>query len=245
MKKNFTHSYFNKAFKSLLAFCVVLLMSISASAQTTATEDFENETTVDEATPHTFSESGISFSSTLKYNNGGNFGFNNSLAYIYLNNTTDGVGRSGTITISNASTSFKINTFASYVGLNTNGFTPTNGTITFVGTLVGGSTLTATVNVASTGSVPSGQTREANNMVNGLSFAGTALNGVFITSLSVQSSASVQFIQLDHINFTTQAVVTNQFSINDVSQNEGNFGTSNYTFTYTTIQFVLLNTFWV
>ena len=45
--------------------------------------------------------------------------------------------------------------------------------------------------------------------------------------------SSVQFIQLDHINFTTQVVVTNQFSINDVSQNEGNSGTSNYTFTIT------------
>lgn len=54
MKTIFTNSCFNKAFRSLLAFCVVLLMSISASAQTTATEDFENETTVDEATPHTF-----------------------------------------------------------------------------------------------------------------------------------------------------------------------------------------------
>ena len=90
------------------------------------------------------------------------------------------MGQTGTITISNANTSFKINSFAAYVGSNSTGSVATNGTITFVRTLVGGSTLTATVNVASTGSVPSGQTREANNMVNGLSFAGTALDGVVL-----------------------------------------------------------------
>ena len=67
MKTIFTNSYFNNTFKSLLVFCTVLLMSINAFAQVTATEDFENETTAVDATPHTFSESGISFSTTLKY----------------------------------------------------------------------------------------------------------------------------------------------------------------------------------
>ena len=234
MKTIFTNSYFNNTFKSLPVFCTVLLMSINAFAQVTATEDFENETTAVDATPHTFSESGISFSTTLKYQrNTGNYGFGASTSYISIRNATNGVGQTETITVSNASTSFKINSFAAYIGSNPAGSVATNGSITFVGTLVGGGTAAAVVNVASTGTVPSGQTRESNLMVNGLSFAGTALNGVYITSLSVQSSATVQWIQLDHINFTTQAVVNNQYSINNVSQAEGNSGTSNMTFTIT------------
>ena len=231
MKTNFTNSYFNEIFKTLLAFCIVLLMSIHAFAQVTATEEFENEATLDEVSTHTFSESGISFATNLTFQitGGTGFGYANSSNYINIS----GASLTKTITISNASTSFKINSFASYVAANSSGGTATNGSITFIGTLVGGGTATATINVASTGAVPGGQTREANGMVHGLNFAGTDLDGVFITSLSVSTSASVPYVQLDHINFTTQAVVTNQFSISDVSQNEGNSGTSNFTFTVT------------
>ena len=230
MKTNFTNSYFNKTLNGLMAFCVVLLMSINAFAQVTATEDFENEATANATTSHTFSESGISFSTDLTFQKFvTTFGYNNSTSYIQVNGNTV----TKTITIQNASTSFKINSFAAYVATATNGNGATNGAITFVGTLVGGSTVTATVNVASTGVVPGGQTREANMMVDGLNFVGTPLDGVYMTSLSVSTSATVQYAQLDHISFTTQAVVTNQFSINDVSQNEGNSGTSNFTFTVT------------
>ena len=164
---------------------------------------------------------------TFQVTNSG-FGYNNSANYIFV----QGTNVTKTITISNASTAFKINSFAAFVASNS-GSAATNGIVTFVGTLVGGSTLTATVNVASTGTVPAGQIREGNNVVNGLSFAGTPLDGIFMTSLSVSTSAAVQFVELDHISFTTQAVVTNQFSISDVSQNEGNSGTSNFTFTVT------------
>ncbi|MEA5461202.1 Calx-beta domain-containing protein [Arcicella sp. LKC2W] len=230
MKTNFTNSYFNKTLNGLMAFCVVLLMSINAFAQVTATEDFENESTANSTTPHTFSESGISFSTDLTFQKFvTTFGYNNSTSYIQVNGNTV----TKTITIQNASTSFKINSFAAYVATATNGNGATNGAITFVGTLVGGSTVTATVNVASTGVVPGGQTREANMMVDGLNFAGTPLDGVYMTSLSVSTSATVQYAQLDHIGFTTQAVVTNQFSIDDVSQSESNSGTSNFTFTVT------------
>jgi hypothetical protein len=228
MKIIFT-KLFNKTHKKQLAFCAVLLMSINAFAQVTATEDFENEATLNNVTSHTFSESGISFSTDLTFQvTSSGFGYNNSANYIFV----QGTNVTKTITISNASTAFKINSFAAFVASNSGG-TATNGIVTFVGTLVGGSTVTATVNVASTGSVPSGQTREANNVVNGLSFAGTPLDGIFMTSLSVSTSAAVQFVELDHISFTTQAVVTNQFSISDVSQNEGNSSTSNFTFTVT------------
>ncbi|GGD83830.1 hypothetical protein GCM10011514_54780 [Emticicia aquatilis] len=234
MKTIFTQ-FFNKTFKTLLAFAVVLLMSVHALAQVTATEDFENETTLNNTTPHTFTESGISFFSTTLFQNISTprFGYSNSTSYIVIANELEGVGLSKSITINNASTSFKINSFAAFISSSKGGSVATNGNVTFVGTLVGGGTATATVNVPSTGTVTTPLTRETNNVVNGLSFTGTALDGVYVTSLAIQTSASVQFVELDHINFTTQAVVTNQFSINDVSQNEGNSGTTNFTFTVT------------
>ena len=111
-----------------------------------------------DATPHTFSESGISFLLTLKYpKNNEFFGFGASTSYTYVNNATNSVGQSASITISTASTSFKINSFASYVASNTGGGTPTNGTVPFVGTLVGGSTATATLNVRNTSFLKAGK----------------------------------------------------------------------------------------
>lgn len=228
--------FFTKSIKLILLFSLGWIIPFCTFAQVTATEDFENETTTNDAAPHTFSEGGISFLSTLKYQkNNGFFGYAGSSSYIYLNNVTNGVGLSQTITITTASTSFKINSFAAYAASNTGGATPTNGTVTFVGTLAtGGTTTPVVINVGSaSGALPSGQTREANGMVNGLNFTGTALDNVFLTSISVQTSPTVQFVQLDHISFTTQAVVSNQFSISDVIQNEGNSGASNFAFTVT------------
>ena len=45
MKIIFT-KLFNKTLKKQLAFCIVLLISVNALAQVTATEDFENEATL-------------------------------------------------------------------------------------------------------------------------------------------------------------------------------------------------------
>ena len=50
----------------LVAFCAILL-NTQLFAQVTATEDFENETTPNSTTPHTFSESGIGFNSTFTF----------------------------------------------------------------------------------------------------------------------------------------------------------------------------------
>ena len=222
--------YLTKITKLTVILLLGWLLPFCAFAQVTATEDFENETTANATTPHTFSESGISFLSTLTFQKfATTFGYNNSTSYIQVNGNTV----TQTITIQNASTSFKINSFAAYVATASSGNGATNGPISFVGTLVGGATVSGTVNVASTGTVPTGQTREANMMVNGLNFIGTPLDGIYMTSLSVSTNATVQYAQLDHISFTTQAVVSNQFSINDVTQNEGNSGTSNFTFTVT------------
>ena len=50
----------------LVAFCAILL-NTQLFAQVTATEDFENETTPNATTPHTFSESSIGFNSTFTF----------------------------------------------------------------------------------------------------------------------------------------------------------------------------------
>ncbi len=203
MKANFIHFYFIKIAKSILTFCAVLCMTMNVHAQLTFTEDFENETTPSGSALHTFSESGISFSSQLTFASlPAGFGFGASTNYIYLLNSTNGVAQSATISITAGNPAFRVNSFAAYVSSDQFGSTTTNGSITFVGTLLGGGTATAIVNIPSTGLVLPPLTREANEVVNGLSFTGTPLDGKLITSLKVQTSATVQFVLLDHINFT-------------------------------------------
>lgn len=203
MKTYFTHSYLNKVSKSLLTFCVVFVISFNSSAQLTFTEDFENETTPSGTPSHTFTESGMSFSSTIIFASlPQNYGYGASPNYIYITNTTNSVPTSGVITITAGKPIFKINSFAAYIGSDIGGSMPTNGTVTFEGTLLGGGTASATITIPSSGTVTPPLTREANDVVNGLSFTGTDLDGVFITSLTVNTSATVQFIELDHINFT-------------------------------------------
>ena len=234
MKTIFTNSYFNNTFKSLLVFCTVLLMSINAFAQVTVTENFEDEAPVPQSSPFkkTNVQSGINFVMTgrLKVFGSptGTFGANGSN---YFMDSNDGplsgsvTGNIGSFSINNTlnpSTAFKINSFAGYVASDILGNNNVAGTITFIGTKVDNTTATATVNIP------------ANvNVQNGLTFAGTPLNGIFITSLAISLPSGVQYIELDDINFTTQAVVTNQFSISDVSQLEGNSGTSTFQFTVT------------
>ncbi len=196
-------SFISLSITFFAAFMAILVISTSAFAQLTFTEDFENETTPSATSPHTFSESGMSFLSQLIFANlPQNYGFGASPKYIYLANTTNGVGQSATISITAGKPAFRVNSFAAYVASDQFGGTTTNGSITFVGNLLGGGTATATINVPSTGTVTPPLTREANEVVNGLSFTGTPLDGKLITSLVVQSSATVQFVLLDHINFT-------------------------------------------
>ncbi len=196
-------SFISLSITFFAAFMAILVISTSAFAQLTFTEDFENETTPSATSPHTFSESGKSFLSQLIFANlPQNYGFGASPKYIYLANTTNGVGQSATISITAGKPAFRVNSFAAYVASDQFGGTTTNGSITFVGNLLGGGTATATINVPSTGTVTPPLTREANEVVNGLSFTGTPLDGKLITSLVVQSSATVQFVLLDHINFT-------------------------------------------
>lgn len=217
----------------MLAFCVILLMTINVFAQVTATENCEDEGGNLTVSPYkkTMTQSGVKFNLTgrlrLFGNTGGTLGANGSAHFI---DSGDGptsptiIGNIGSIAIdatNNPSTAFKVNSFAAYLGNTWDGGTNVGGSITFIGTKVDNTTATETV------AIPANP-----NVQNGITFTGN-LAGIYLTSLAISLPSGVQYIELDDFNFTTQAVVTNQFSINDVRQLEGNSGTSNFTFTIT------------
>ncbi len=233
MKNNFTNFY-HKTFRNLLAFCMVLWMSINVFAQTTATEDFEDEGPVPQSAPFKKSnvQSGINFTMTgrLKVTglptsvvgaNGSHY-FMDSNDGLLSGTVTGNIGSFAINNTLNPSTAFKINSFAGYVASDILGNNTTSGNITFIGTKVDNTTVSATINIPNNPSVQ-----------NGITFTGTALDGIYLTSVAISLPSGIQYIEIDDINFTTQAVVTNQFSINDVSQLEGNSGTSTFQFTVT------------
>ncbi len=114
--------YFAKSTKLIVILFLGWILPFCTYAQVTATEDFENETTLNATTPHTFFESGISLLSTLTFQKfASGFGYNASTSYTQVSGNTV----TKTITIQNASTSFKINSFAAsrtFVALNTPNF---------------------------------------------------------------------------------------------------------------------------
>ena len=250
MKTIFTNSYFNKTLKSLLTFCVILLMSINAFTQVTATEEFENET----VGTGVFNESGINFT----FNNGTTstqklgiislppFGFGGSAKFLEL--ATQGSvfpkTATATIAIANAGIGFKINSFAGLTAEGNSGSPNFNGLVTISGTPVGGgATVSATISILSVGPVGStgvaGQSRDANGVVSGITFAGTALDGLYFTSLSFSitdtdnTANAPNYLELDHINFTTSVASTNTYAIANTSFVEGNTGTTVNAYTVT------------
>lgn len=225
----------------LITFACFLCATSAAIAQTTATEEFENETagstTFSEGTPN------INFTHTFTLLNAAGFGYAGSNKYLELK--MSGINtKSATISINNAlnpSVSFKINSFAGYVAGGSSGSPAINGAVTVSGTPVGSSTgVSATINIASaTGGLPPGQTRDVNGVVDGLNFTGTALAGLYFTSLTFTINDNdigsgligTSYFELDHLNFTSAAATTNQFSISDASVIEGSGGAKSMTFT--------------
>ncbi len=239
MRQISTFSFFSKRISLLIGMCL-MLMSLQSLAQTTATEEFENETAAS-----TFSESGVNFTHTFLLRTAAGFGYNGSNKFLELANNTQNLNTvSAAISINNSlnpSLSYKINSFAAYVSAGGAGATPYNGEITVTGTPVGSSTaVSATISIASaSGGLPAGQTRDGNGIVNGLNFTGTPLAGLYFTSLSFSvtdnnisdGNVGTRYLELDHINFTTQLPSSNQFSISDASITEGSGGTKSMTFT--------------
>jgi hypothetical protein len=231
MKPIFT-SFFGKKMQLLMAMCCLFVIN-GAIAQTTATEDFENETS-----PSSFSEGTptINFTHTFTLQNiAGGFGYNGSAKFLDFGMSGTTVTKSATISINNTlnpSVSFKINSFAAYVSAGGSGATPYNGQVTVSGTPVGANTpVSATININS-------QSAGGNGVVDGLNFTGTALAGLFFTSLTFTINDNdlnngligTRYLELDHINFTSAAASSNQFSISDASTTEGSSGTKSMAF---------------
>lgn len=243
MKKISIFSFFiNKKAIILSTVIFCMLLSNTSLGQVTATEDFENETAT-----NTFSESGINFNySTFVLFNTGTYGYGNSKNFIKIAQAPTAYTTTGTIglnTSMNPGIGFKINSFAGYVASDQGANTPYNGALTVSGIPVGGSsTISATINIASaSGTLPGGQTRDGNGTVAGINFTGTALAGLYFTMLTFSindadgpgSGLGTRFFEIDHINFTTSAPVTNQYAISNASYSEGNSGTTTYTYTVT------------
>ncbi len=206
----------------------------SVFAQVNGLENFENEIPASGV----FSENGINFNTSfLIVSYPGNFGYMNSPNFLERKLGT-GVNTS-TATISlNTSTNpgiaFKINFFAAYTSSANTGNVPYNGQVVVKGTPVGGSSeLTATININSaTGA------SEGNGMVHNLHFDGTPLMGLYFTQLSftitdqdpISGTIGTRYIGIDHISFTTQVPVTNNYAISNVSIVEGNSGSSTLTY---------------
>jgi CHRD domain/Secretion system C-terminal sorting domain/Calx-beta domain len=222
----------------LISFAIFAFSSV-INGQTTATEDFENETAANSGV--VFSEGGINFTTTFPLKDfplpfpSGSYGYGASAKYLEIARV--GMIQTTTATISlntaiNPGIGFKINSFAAYTAANNGGTIPNDGIVTVSGTPVGGgAVVSANISVlsVSAGMPP----RETNGMVNGLNLSGTALDGLFFTSLTFSifdtnlgTLDGTSYLALDHINFTTQAPVTNNYAIGPASITEGNGGTS-------------------
>ena len=145
MKTNFTNYFFNKTLKGLLAFCVVLLMSINAFAQITATEEFESET----VGSGVFSESGINFTFNKGTTSAQKFdiisltpyGFGGSAKFFEMYSIGSNSTATGTISINNSTNpgiGFKINSFAAYTAGGGSGSPQYNGIVRVYGIPMGG-----------------------------------------------------------------------------------------------------------
>ncbi len=232
--KNFSLKILVWAFLS-----ITLIMSNLAYSQITATEDFENETAVNSNA--VFSESGINFLTTFPLQNfpnaypNGSFGYAGSAKFLEIKRVGLIQTTSATISLNTATNpgiGFKINSFAAYTSADNGGNIPIDGIVTVSGTPVGGGVMVSAdilVRSVSAAMPP----RETNGIVNGLNFSGTALDGLFFTSLTftifdnnLNTLEGTSLLGLDHISFTTQAPVINNFAIGPASIIEGNTGTS-------------------
>ncbi|MCP9768347.1 choice-of-anchor D domain-containing protein, partial [Lacihabitans sp. LS3-19] len=91
------------------------------------------------------------------------------------------------------------------------------------------------------GALGSGQTIDANGIVNGLNFIGTPLDGLYFQSLTFNTvdgdglggGNGLVYLEIDHVNFTTTVPVTNTYAIANANFSEGNAGTTVNTYTIT------------
>jgi hypothetical protein len=234
MIRNFTRFQFSYAKTTLIALCLVLV-ALTNKSIAQVTEGFEDERPgVIAAIPgdyRTFSEGGVSFLTNGRMvvygNDGSNYGANNSQYYLHSRPTIPpNTGNIGGFSITTTATSFRITNFAAYMTSDLDGGSLASGNVTFTGTLASGGTVSETIFIDSPGGSAGYDLSNA--------FTG-ALNAQ-ITSLSITLPAGIQYLDLDEIQFVTAPIVASQYSINDVTLNEGNAGTSQLLFTVSRTQ---------
>jgi Concanavalin A-like lectin/glucanases superfamily/Calx-beta domain len=236
--KTFTTTPFHAAFGAhIRAMLLLFLLPLSISAvfaQVTATETFEGELNFsDPGYVGTFSQGGITFTRTLpmwvRYSSGSNIGANSSGGWFESPFNVDYSNQNvGGFTIQ-AGKSFKINSFAAWTSNVVNATSFASGVVTFTGTKPDNTTVTATRTITPLNNTGTGWQL-------GINFTGTALDNVQLIKLEFTLPANLKYFSIDDINFTAQDIVTNQYSINDVSQNEGLSGSSNFGFTISRTQ---------
>ena len=227
---------------------LLFLLPLSIHAvfgQVTATEDFENEVTGSTS----FSEGAltpINFTHTFSFVSLPTFGYGGSAKFLEMAQNGGIATTTKTINLNTAmhpGIGFKINSFAGYTSNSGAGSVLYNGIVTISGTPVGSSTpVSAAINILTqSGTLPSGQSRDGNGIVSGITLVGTPLEGLYFTSLSFtifdnnlgDGLIGTNYFELDHINFTTSVATTNTYAIANASYAEGNSGTTVNTYTIT------------
>ncbi|PTM08597.1 MAG: hypothetical protein DA408_20300, partial [Bacteroidetes bacterium] len=202
-------------------------MIIDSQGEGTITDDdticetFEDEM-ADNLTA--FSQNGISFTTTgvlqTGYPGGGS-----SSSDTYLESNIAGVphaGSVGQIQITTAGKVFEVLRMDLYLSTDNDPNTAETASVNFVGTLAAGGTVTVTRT-----------TTDPTNWSQDISFSGTLLDGALLTALEVVLPAGVNYFAMDDFKFAAFDNTAVLVSINDVSQNEGNAGPGNFTFTVT------------
>lgn len=234
MTKNFTKIHLPRAIIPFLS-CLLFLATLSSEGIAQITEGFEDEklavAAIGAGNLRTFSESGINFLSNGRMvifgNEGSNYGANNSKYYMHSRPTIlPATGDIGGFSITTTATSFRIINFAAYMASDLAAANLASGNVTFTGTLASGGTVSETIFINSPGGTAGFD----------LSNAFTGPLNAQITSLSINLPAGIQYLDLDEIQFVTAPIVASQYSISDVTQNEGNSGTSQFNFTVSRTQ---------
>ncbi|SOE20024.1 Calx-beta domain-containing protein [Spirosomataceae bacterium TFI 002] len=195
-------------------------------------ENFDNEYPLGCTDPEnfitfkTFSQGGVSFAldQKLQVNKNGIMAAGNACAFLETVNASDGETNIGPLRITTPKTSFTINSFSAYVSGASGGKPQSSGNVTFIGTQSDGTVLTETVAI--------GIGSETSGHHTGIEFVGDLLNAQ-IVSLKFTLAAGLTYLDIDDLEFSTAAIIEEQFSIDNVTASEGNSGTKTFNFTIT------------
>ena len=147
----------------------------------------------------TFSENGITFSSTNRFkvvNSGNSNGSGSNTSPGFLIGTNGAVGSMGKMVLTSPNIAFKLSSLD--VWTSSNGSTNTNGSVTFIGTLFGGGTVTTTKAIVS---------NTGNGWHQNVLFTGTPLDIVLLTELEVISLSPITEVDIDNFCYAIFSTV--------------------------------------